>query len=251
LVAVSSGTLTSVRTITAGSTKLTVTNGSGASGNPTIDIGTLPCSALSNAATSCSTDATNASNLSSGNVPVARMPDFGTTPWLPFGGLHGGSTVSLVGSGAANTVVYIPLPWLKNSFTFSRYAFWASTNAGHIAFALYDSGCNLVSGSVSAPQTTASSIGSAALSSNLAVTPGFYYLAMTSDSAGSVLFNAIYDTAGNAAQLLNQGASTPWVFTGANASSYSAGVTTFPSTCGTKAALSTTVTRFPAIALHN
>jgi hypothetical protein len=179
------------------------------------------------------------------------MPDFGSTPWLPFGGLHGASSVSMVGSGSANTVVYVPLPWLNNSFTFSRYVFWASTNAGHIAFALYDSGCNLVSGSVSAPQTTASAIGSAALSSSLAVTPGFYWLALTSDNASSVIFNSSYDIAGNVAQFFNQNAATPWLFTGSNTSSYSAGSTTFPSTCGTKTAIVNNTVRIPAIGLHN
>lgn len=44
------------------------------------------CGDLGNAATSCSTDATNAANISSGNLPIGRMPTVGATCGAGLGG---------------------------------------------------------------------------------------------------------------------------------------------------------------------
>ena len=54
----------------------------------------IACTNLSNAATSCSTDATNAGNISSGTLPVARGGT-GTTTFTTNGVLYGNTTSAI------------------------------------------------------------------------------------------------------------------------------------------------------------
>ena len=206
------------------------------------------------------TDATAGSNIwactAAGTPGTWTLEGAGSSPaafsvaWFPFGGAISASLLAL---GTVNQVNYTEFPvWQKiivNSIT-------AQSTVGsgpHLAWGLYDSGCNLLGGSTTvAAQSYAFQTWTFA--SPVTLVPGKYFLGWTSENATASLAPGTVDTGGNGSggALLNGSdtGSSSHVFSGSNPST---GTTTlaFPATCGTRAVLNTPSTYYiPAVAIR-
>ncbi len=176
-----------------------------------------------------------------------------TTPFWPFGpGVSLSSNTSA--SGSANVTqffeILVPYPGLTLT-NISAYTF--TTAPGHVAWAIYDSTCTLVtngtSSTVSASPSTATNwvFSPAVILVNDGVSGhGTYFLASTSDAATTEFYAPPFVNAPGLGAL-NTGAGSLHYFTG----TASTGTSTlaFPSTCGTRTSLASS-NSLPGVVLH-
>jgi hypothetical protein len=102
-----------------------------------------------------------------------------------------------------------------------------------MAFAIYSSGCNLISGGTGKALVSG---GFNTFSVSATVTAGTsYYIALSSDSANGSDAYGTNNFSGNYAAMMRT-ADPTYIFVGANTATWSTGAVTFPSTCGTKGA---------------
>lgn len=185
-------------------------------------------------------DGTTQSTAATGGSSPTPVVQHWTTPW----GTMTTGNGAVAALGAPNQVRYYAITVPYPGVVVSNVAMYISANPGHAAFAFYDATCTLIGSSATSTASGAASITFSALS----VAAGPAYIAYTSDNTGFTPYAAVGDS-GFAATLANQGStsSTYAIFTG-NAST---GTTTlvFPSTCGTRTALSSGET-VPGLDIH-
>lgn len=162
-------------------------------GNGSGVVSQAACADLSNATASCSTDATNASNIASGNVPILRTasgathPGYGSGVWYP---TYRG-TVSNGGSPSLITAYCSPLQISGNAaVSIQALGIRTTANGTNIQLALYN---NAVTTSGARPSTLIGATASinAATFGNLSgslsggpfsVNPGFYWGCLQTDN---------------------------------------------------------------------
>lgn len=116
------------------------------------------CADLSDAAASCSTDATNGSNLSTGTVPIARIPTGQTGTTVPFGNdarftdsrtptahnllstAHGDSTASSAVRGGAMFAVGASPTWTQVAHSSANGGYWKWNGTDVVASTLAAAG---------------------------------------------------------------------------------------------------------------
>lgn len=192
--------------------------------------------------------------LSGGGTTYTPPAPQSSAVFLPFGGIYASaSTVGLLSS--ANQVAYMPIYIPAPGLALSGIKVFATTagNAGAMAFALYDKTCALLATSSTVTGNGTQSAIDFAISYSAA--GGAYYLAFSSDDVnGGKFFSASNDFDGYYGFVINAGesSSTYKLFRGSNASTTTAGVTSFPSTCGsTRTAFATPGVRYLSFAeLH-
>jgi hypothetical protein len=169
----------------------------------------------------------------------------------PFGpGLQVSANTVTTPLGSANTTMfyefYLPAPGIVVN-NFSVYPNQAVP--GHLAIALYDSTCTLMTGGASGTAAGASNVPlNLTASSSISLPGGKYFLAVSGDTAGMQLYGAPPSFISDLANL-NEGVGNLHTFTGNSSSGTSA--IQFPGTCGTRTALLVTAGHgYPAIALH-
>jgi hypothetical protein len=181
-----------------------------------------PSGTAAPACTSVSTAGWMLVNGSSGGSPVTSLM------W-PLGGFAPGPypTTAIAANAVLYFQVFIPSPGIT---LHSLKAFLVGSTA-NAAWGVYDSSCNVIAQSPLAvsvqsfPNFTFSSVPLAG---------GTYYFAHSSDSASLQWYSS--DRAGYGEGMSNVGetATTYKIFLGSNASTTSGGVTTLPSSCGTR-----------------
>ena len=163
------------------------------------------------------------------SVTVADGP-----PFWPFGfpNRTAAGTATAWGSG---TTRYYPFVVGAPKVTFQHYAFNITTanssGAGlGVAFAIFDSSCNKVSGSDANTTDLTTGVKRASLASAIDLTPGSYYLASAGESATVIL--SVHDPS-NTLAIANSG-TVPQFFTGSNAVSGTGATLALPASCGTR-----------------
>ena len=154
--------------------------------------------------------------------------------WWPFGfpNRTAAGTATAWGSG---TTRYYPFVVGAPKVTFQHYAFNITTanssGAGlGVAFAIFDSSCNKVSGSDANTTDLTTGVKRASLASAIDLTPGSYYLASAGESATVIL--SVHDPS-NTLAIANSG-TVPQFFTGSNAVSGTGATLALPASCGTR-----------------
>lgn len=186
-------------------------------------------------------------------LPTVGSPAPATTPVWPFGsGISMSSNTAA--SGSANVTqffeILVPYPGLTLA-NVSAYTF--ATAPGHVAWAIYDSTCTLVTNGTSATVSASSSTATnwvfspAIILLNDGVSGhGTYFLALTSDAATTEFYAPpLVNAPGLGA--LNTSAASLHYFTGTASTGTSTLV--FPSTCGTRTSLASS-NSLPGVVLH-
>jgi hypothetical protein len=163
--------------------------------------------------------------------------------YLFYGGMYAGTGTPLLLSANVTkfTEFTVPYPGL----TISNITYYGKAGSDHLAFAIYDTSCNLLG--TSATGVTSGGIANLTIPTTT-IPAGKAYLAYTFDGTGSQVYNANLD-GGYLTSMINQNesASTYRIFSG----TASTGTTTlvFPSTCGTRTAINSGIV-VPGVVLH-
>ena len=172
-----------------------------------------------------------------------------TAPFWPFGAVDNGTSTASPALGSANVTQFYQFYMGSPGILLANLSATPYTGTlGHVAFALYDSSCNLLQAST----TIAASTNTAAnwvFSPVLSLPGGTYYLAVTGDTSTLQFYGPASSFITDQIEL-NESASTYHVFTG-NASTGTTSLT-FPGTCGTRTALfvNAGVLSYPALVMH-
>lgn len=176
--------------------------------------------------------------LSGGSSSTSGSGSSGVSPtpvslvWSsPFGTMTASSVTQAVSSGETRFIeVAVPYP----GALVSSISIWVSNNTGHIAFALYSSSCSLIAGSSA---TIVSGAATSVTFPGISLPPGKAFIAYSADNTATI-FAATGDN-GYVGAVSNNGESSGnyHIFDGGT-TTWLAGVPTFPSTCGSRIALS-------------
>ena len=151
-----------------------------------------------------------------------------------FGGIPTGTTYSALPSATSPV-------WIQHILTATQtvanwVAYISGTASAYAGVAIYDAGCNLISGSTSTGTSTSSGGHlTGALGQSMTLGPGVYYFALTANSTSPTFAAANDGNSMAVGELYWDPAANPRFFTSSTQTISVAGNTiTWPSTCGTR-----------------